>query len=128
MQLGKPSKAVTDTATAVLEGMEAVLETVRPGVTAETVHAAWNKVIGRYGLKKESRIGYAIGIGYPPDWGEHTISLRPGDGTVLEPSHTVHCILGMWMEDWGLEVSETILVTEKGAECLTNFPRELFIR
>jgi Xaa-Pro dipeptidase len=128
MQLGKPRKAVTDTAKAVLEGMEAVLETVKPGITAETVHAAWNKVIGRYGLKKESRIGYAIGIGYPPDWGEHTISLRPGDRTVLEPNHSVHCILGMWMENWGLEVSETILVTETGAECLTSFPRELFIR
>ncbi len=128
MQLGKPGKAVTDTAAAVLEGMEAVLDTVKPGVTAEAVHAAWNQVIGRYGLKKESRIGYAIGIGYPPDWGEHTISLRPDDRTILEPSHTVHCILGMWMEDWGLEVSETILITETGAECLTNFPRELFIR
>lgn len=128
MQLGKPGKPVIDTAKAVLEGMEAVLDTVKPGVTAETVHAAWNKVMGRYGLKKESRIGYAIGIGYPPDWGEHTISLRPGDRTVLEPGHTVHCILGMWMEDWGLEVSETILVTETGAECMTNYPRELFIR
>jgi Xaa-Pro aminopeptidase len=128
MQLGKPGRAVTETAKAVLEGMEAVLATIKPGVTAETVHAAWNKVIGRYGLKKESRIGYAIGIGYPPDWGEHTISLRPGDRTVLEPSHTVHCILGMWMENWGLEVSETILVTETGAECLTNFPREVFVK
>jgi len=128
MQLGKPPKAVTNTAAAVLEGMEAVLDTMKPGVAAETVHGAWNKVIGRYGLTKESRIGYAIGIGYPPDWGEHTISLRPGDRTMLEPDHTVHCILGMWMENWGLEVSETILVTETGAECLTNFPRELFVR
>jgi ectoine hydrolase len=108
--------------------MEAVVDTVRPGTTAEQVHAAWNRVIGRYGLKKESRIGYAIGIGYPPDWGEHTIRLRPGDRTVLEPGMTIHCILGMWMEGWGLEVSETILVTEKGAECLTKFPRDLHVK
>jgi ectoine hydrolase len=114
-----------DVAKAVLEGMEAVVERIRPGVSAEDVHEAWQAIIGRYGLKKESRIGYAMGIGYPPDWGEHTISLRPGDRSVLDPGNTVHCILGMWMEGWGLEVSETILVSEQGAECLTQFPREL---
>ena len=37
----------------------------------------------RHGLEKESRIGYSVGINYPPDWGEHTMSLRPGDKTVL---------------------------------------------
>jgi ectoine hydrolase len=128
MQLGKPTQQVLDTAKAVLEGMDAILSKLRPGIPAEDVHAAWNKVIGRYGLKKESRIGYSIGIGYPPDWGEHTISLRPKDRTMLEPNHTVHCILGMWMEGWGLEISETILVTDTGAECLTNFPRDIHVK
>ena len=77
MQLGKMPHDVTDTAKAVLEGMEAVLATARPGIFAEDVEAAWRKVIARYGVKKESRIGYSIGVAYPPDWGEHTISLRP---------------------------------------------------
>jgi Xaa-Pro dipeptidase len=125
LQLGRPPSKVMEVAKAVLEGMEAVVDRIRPGVSAEDVHAAWQAIIGRYGLKKESRIGYAIGVGYPPDWGEHTISLRPGDRSILEAGNTVHCILGMWMEGWGLEVSETILLTEQGAECLTQFSREL---
>jgi ectoine hydrolase len=128
MQLGKPPAEVVDTAKAVLEGMEAVMDRIKPGTKAEDVHAAWQTVIGRYRLKKESRIGYAIGVGYPPDWGEHTISLRPGDESIFEPGNTVHCILGMWMEGWGLEVSETILVTETGAECLTKFPRDVHVK
>jgi Xaa-Pro dipeptidase len=128
LQLGRLSQNVRETAKAVLEGMDAVLDTIRPGATGEQVHAVWNKVIARYGLQKESRIGYAIGLGYPPDWGEHTISLRPGDITVLAPNNTLHCILGMWMEDWGLEISETILVTETGAECLTDFPRDIHVK
>jgi ectoine hydrolase len=128
MQLGKTPKRVADTAKAVLEGMEAVLATTRPGIFAEDVEAAWRKVITRHGLKKESRIGYSIGVAYPPDWGEHTISLRPGDKTVLEPGNVVHCILGMWMEGWGIEVSETILVTDKGNETLTKFPREIHVK
>ncbi|CAN5407541.1 M24 family metallopeptidase [soil metagenome] len=128
MRLGKPDQALTDTAKAVLEGMDAVVDAIRPGVTGEAVELAWRTVIARYGLKKESRIGYAMGVGYPPDWGEHTISLRQGDKSVLEPGNTVHSILGMWMDGWGMEVSETILVTDRGAECLTQFPRAVFMK
>jgi Xaa-Pro aminopeptidase len=125
LQLGRPGPKVLDTAKAVLEGMETVLATMRPGVTGEDVEAAWRAVIARHGLKKESRIGYSIGLGFPPDWGEHTISLRQGDRRVLEPGNVLHSILGMWMDGWGIEISETILVTERGCEALTEFPREV---
>jgi Xaa-Pro dipeptidase len=128
MQLGKAPAKVIDTGKAVIEGMDAVLQTVRPGATAEQVESAWRAVIARYGLKKESRIGYSIGVAYPPDWGEHTISLRQGDKTLLEPGNVLHSILGMWMDGWGIEVSETILVTETGNETLTRFPREIYIK
>lgn len=128
LQLGKMPVKVNDTSKAVLEGMEAVLASIRPGVTAEAVEASWRKVIERHGLKKESRIGYSIGVAYPPDWGEHTISLRPGDTTILKPGNVLHSILGMWMDGWGIEVSETILVTETGCETLTNFPRDIHVK
>ena len=126
LQLGRMPPKVADTASAVLEGMEAVLAAARPGATAEAVEAAWRAVIARAGLKKESRIGYSIGLGYPPDWGEHTISLRAGDRSVLEPGNVLHAILGMWMAGWGIEVSETILITARGCESLTSFPRAIF--
>jgi ectoine hydrolase len=125
MQLGKTGPKVNETAEAVLEGMDAVLSTTRPGAVAEEVEVAWRKVIERHGLKKESRIGYSIGVAYPPDWGEHTISLRPGDRTVLQAGNVIHSILGMWMDGWGIEISETILVTETGHETLTKFPRHI---
>ncbi|WP_019995421.1 M24 family metallopeptidase [Aureimonas ureilytica] len=128
LQLGRPSPKVVDTGKAVIEGMDAVLGAIRPGVLAQDVEAAWRQVIGRYGLTKESRIGYSIGVAYPPDWGEHTISLRPGDETVLQPGNVLHSILGMWMDGWGIEVSETILVTENGCETLTNFPRDIHVK
>ena len=35
-------------------------------------------VLNRHGYRKESRVGYSIGLGFPPDWGERTASLRPG--------------------------------------------------
>jgi ectoine hydrolase len=125
VQLGRAAKKVVQVSGAILDGMDAVLAAIRPGTTAGEVEGAWRKIIGRHGLKKESRIGYSIGIGYPPDWGEHTISLRAHDRSVLEPGNVFHAILGMWMEGWGIEVSETVLVTDAGCETLTRFPREL---
>ena len=127
MHVGKSPQRLLDTAKAVIEGMQAVLDTVREGAIAEDVEAAWRAVINRHGLKKESRIGYAIGLGYPPDWGERTVSLRPGDKTALQADMTLHVILGMWMDGWGIEVSETMRVLPKGVELFTDFPRDVLV-
>lgn len=125
--MGPPPKKLEHTALVVEEGMNAVLETVKSGVSAHEVHAAWQSVLDKYGLEKPSRIGYGIGLGYVPDWGEHTLSLRTGEKTIIQENQTIHVMLGMWMDGWGFEMSETIQVTENGAKCLTDIPRGLRI-
>ena len=127
VQLGEGSQLLFDTASAVQEGLDAVLDTVKAGAITGDVHQAWQTVLDKHELVKESRIGYGIGVGYSPDWGEHTISLRPGETTPLEQGMTLHVILGMWMADWGMELSETMLVTDSGVECLTQFPRDVHV-
>jgi ectoine hydrolase len=93
------------------------------------VEAVWRAFTTKKGHEKSSRIGYSIGLGYPPDWGERTASLRPHDTTVLEPDMCFHMILGMWRESWGYELSETFRVTSAGPpEVLTAFPRKLFVK
>jgi Xaa-Pro aminopeptidase len=110
----------------VVEGLEAALDAAEPGVTCEQVERAWRDVIAKHDIEKEERIGYSMGLGYPPDWGEHTASLRPGDETVLEENMTFHMIPGLWFDDFGVELSETFRVTSTGAEVLADFPRTLF--
>jgi Xaa-Pro aminopeptidase len=124
--VGEPPEEVQETADIVVEGIEAALDAVEPGVTAEAVEAAWRETIAKYGVEKEERIGYSMGLGYPPDWGEHTASLRPKDTTELEENMTFHMIPGLWFDDFGVELSETFRVTEDGVEVLAEFPRELF--
>jgi ectoine hydrolase len=85
-------------------------------------------VINRHGLTKESRVGYPVGIGYPPDWGERTVSLRAEDKTELAPGMAFHLILGMWMDGWGYETSESVLVGPGGAELLTHVPQGLVVK
>jgi Xaa-Pro aminopeptidase len=41
---------------------------------------------------------------------------------------TLHLIPGIWMDDFGIEISECILITETGAEPLCDFPRELVVK
>lgn len=125
--IGKPSDQVKRTAEIAVEGLNAALEQAKPGNTCEDIEAAWRKVLAKNGMEKESRIGYSMGLNYPPDWGEHTASLRPGDKTILVPGMTFHCIPGMYLDDYGVSISESLVITEKGCETFANFPRKLFI-
>ncbi len=127
VHIGEPSQTLLTTAKAVGEGMDEVLKSMKADVRCCDVHAAWQAVLDQYGLEKKSRIGYSIGVGYSPDWGEHTISFRPDDQTALPENAVVHIILGMWMDGWGMELSETIHVRETDAICLTQFPRDVHI-
>lgn len=128
VMLGDPPRRLSEAAKVVAEGMQAALSAIRPGVTGSGVHTAFNDVIAAHGLVKESRIGYSIGIGYPPDWGERTVSLRPGETTVLAEGMAFHVILGLWMHGWGYELSEPVVVTSTGVERLTELSQELTIR
>ena len=124
--VGDPPAELEHTAEVVVEGLEAALDVAEPGVTCEAVERAWRETIAQYDIEKEDRIGYSMGLGYPPDWGEHTASLRPGDETVLEEDMTFHMIPGIWTDELGVEISETFHVTSNGAETLADFPRRLF--
>ena len=127
VQLGEGPKKVFETAKAVEEGLDAVLDILKPNIPAGLVHRAWQDVLDKHGLVKDSRIGYSIGVAYSPDWGEHTVSLRAEEGTVIEENMTLHVMLGMWMDGWGMELSETVAITDTGAECLTQFKRDVHI-
>jgi Xaa-Pro aminopeptidase len=126
--LGPAPAELRRLAEVIAEGLEAVLGTVRAGRTCHDLAVAWQGVIRRHGVEKDSRIGYPVGIGFPPTWGELTASIREGDETVLEAGMTFHCIPAIWLETTGVVISETFAVTETGADVFAECPRELFVR
>jgi ectoine utilization protein EutD len=128
LYLGKPPEKMRHAAEVVVEGISAALDVAKPGALARDVHAAWTRTIERHGLFKDSRCGYSIGLNYPPDWGERTISFRAIDETVLEPNVTMHFMPGIWLDDWGIAISEAIRITATGVETFCNFPRRLFVK
>ncbi|MYL43183.1 M24 family metallopeptidase [Virgibacillus massiliensis] len=126
--LGIPDENIQYIADVVVEGINYTLDAIKPGITCEEVEAVWRKTVERSGIKKDSRLGYSMGLNYPPDWGEHTASLRAGDKTVLQENMTFHMIPGIWLDHMGVEISESFRVTEKGCEVLAEFPRELLVK
>jgi ectoine hydrolase len=47
---------------------------------------------------------------------------------LLEPNMTLHFMTGLWMEDWGFEITESIVIGNGSPECLANAPRKLVIK
>ena len=125
--IGTPSPQLQELSEVVIDGVNAALDMVKPGVTCGEVDETWQKVLKHHGYSKESRLGYPFGLNYPPDWGEHTASLRTGDPTVLRPNMVFHLIAGMWLDGYGLEISEPFRVTSTGCQTLANVERRLFV-
>ena len=126
--LGQPPPAMLAAEQAILEGMEAGLAAAKPGNRCEDIANAFFAVLRRHGIEKDSRTGYPIGLSYPPDWGERTMSLRKGDKTELQANMTFHFMTGLWADDWGLELTESILITDTGVETFCTTPRQLFVK
>ena len=73
--------------------------------------------------------GYSVGIGFPPDWVEHSMYLHEGDERPLQAGMTFHSPIGYFIpaKDVAAYYSETWVVTENGGVPLTTMPRELVV-
>ena len=126
--LGKAEQKKIDAIKATNEALDEGISAIKPGNTADHVAQKFWAVLDKHDIKKESRTGYSIGIGYPPDWGEHTINISKGDQTILHPNVTFHMIAVMQFGSWGVEASHSLRVTENGSEKFSDFSSDLFIK
>ena len=127
--LGSPPADMRRAEKAVLDALDAGLDAARAGNRASDLARRFFSVMEEAGFQKEGRCGYPIGISYPPDWGERTISLRATDDSVLEPGMTFHFMPGLWMDTWGLEITESFVVVEDGpGEPLADVSRDIHVK
>lgn len=127
--LGTPPDHMKQAEAALVEGIAAGIDAARAGNRAADVAHALGGALERAGIERSARCGYPIGLSYPPDWGERTISFRVEDDTILEPGMTFHFMPGLWMDDWGLAITEPILISDTGpATCFCDRPRELYVK
>ena len=130
--LGDPRDEWLRAADACIGAVEAALETIKPGATphdADTAARAVTQKAG-FGDYHRNRLGYSIGVSYPPDWGEGEImSLRQEEHRELKPGMTFHMPpLCLKYREYGIGFSESIVVTETGCERLSKLPRDVIVK
>ncbi len=126
--LGEPTARMEELYRVVREACDACIAEIRAGVPATRPHEAAKKVIADAGLDdyRLHTTGYGIAPGYPPSWGEYihlfgdsTYTLEAGMIVSVEPPVMIH------EERLGARIIDDVLVTEKGAEILSGFTRDL---
>jgi Xaa-Pro dipeptidase len=130
--VGKPKDEWVRAAEACIASVQAALDFIRPGVTSHDADTAARAVTTKAGFADyhRNRLGYSIGLNYPPDWGEgEIISLRQGEERELKPGMTFHMPpLCLKYREYGIGFSETIVVTKTGCERLSKLPREVVVK
>ncbi|WP_352757037.1 Xaa-Pro peptidase family protein [Mesorhizobium sp. M0955] len=124
--MGTPGDELARTADLLLECQEKAFSLMRPGAVARDVDAAVRRPVLDAGLREtySSRVGYSLGIGFPPVSGEWaTRDFMAGDTWILEPNMVFHMIVVAK----GISFSETILMTETGYERLGSLERRLTV-
>ena len=113
--LGKPKDEWLRVAAACIGAVYAAMSTIKPGVTPHDADRAARAVTeaAGFGGYHRNRLGYSIGVSYPPDWGEGEIlSLRADEHRPLMPGMTFHMPpLCLKYREFGIGFSESIVVT-----------------
>ncbi len=137
VHMGEPAREMFDAYEAAKAANQAARSFIKAGVTGGEVFEVIKETAEPYGMGEEPdlRVGYSIGLAFPPDWAEgHIISIKKGEERALEAGMTFH-LTGTHAIGWpgtgnpGIaRCSDTLLVTEVGCETLTDgLERKLYV-
>ena len=113
----KSQAAVYEVAVA---SQQAALNALRPGVTAESVHAAYAKVIQGAGYDHPFRCGRATGFSFL-----EKPQLVTGDTTILQPGMVLAIDGSVAVDTFRAQVGDSFIITEDGYEGVTDHPKSL---
>lgn len=123
MIVGKPTEKQQKYFNIMLKMQDAALEAYKPGAKCSDVDKASLKVAKEFGCTDLLRhhTGHGIGLeGHEPPW------IDQGDNTILKPEMVFSCEPGIYIPGFaGFRHSDTIVITEDGAEMITYYPRDL---
>jgi Xaa-Pro aminopeptidase len=127
--IGPPSGEQADTASRLIEIQNEQIAAMKPGAVARDVDHVCRARVLEAGLRDsyDNFTGYTLGYygaTHPPRTSDFTRAFVPTADWVLEPSMVFHMYTGAR----DMSFSETVLVTESGAERLTRLERRLFTR
>jgi len=123
MIVGKPTSKQKRYFNVMTEAQEAAFKMFKPGVKCSDVDKATVKVFKKAGLMHlvKHHTGHGLGLeGHERPW------LDMGNNESLRAGMVVSCEPGIYETGFaGFRHSDTILITEDGAEIITYYPRDL---
>jgi len=99
---------------------QAALDAMRPGVTAESVHAAYAEVIQGAGYEYPFRCGRSTGFSFL-----ETPQLVTGDRTILQPGMVFAVDGSVSVETFRAQVGDSFIITKDGWEAVTEHPKSI---
>ena len=117
-KIAQPDQA--DVYKVALDSQSAALDALRPGVTAESVHAAYAKVIQGAGYEYPFRCGRATGFSFL-----EAPQLVTGDKTILQPGMVLAVDGSVSTDTFRAQVGDSFVVTEDGYQPLTDHPKAI---
>ena len=122
---GEPGPREAGAAEALLAGLQAAIEHIRPGVAAAEIHRAATEAVRGAGLAGFQRYHVGHGIGREP---YERPKLAAGIATPLEAGEVLRVETPYYEHGWsGLSLKEMVLVTRSGARVLNRSARGLVV-
>jgi Xaa-Pro aminopeptidase len=123
MIVGKPTAKQKRYFNVMVKAQEAAFEAFKPGAKCSDVDKATINVFKKAGLMHlvKHHTGHGLGLeGHEPPW------LDIGNDEPLRTGMVVSCEPGIYETGFaGFRHSDTVLITEDGAEIITYYPRNL---
>ena len=115
-----PAEDVARVYKVAVASQRAALDALRPGVTAESVHAAYAEVIQSAGFDYPFRCGRATGFSFL-----EAPQLVTGDKTVIAPGMVFAVDGSVTVDGFRAQVGDSFIITQDGWEAVTDHPKTL---
>lgn len=121
--LGEQNAQLAEIYRIVLEANTRAISVCAPGITGEAIDAIARQTIIQHGYGAYFTHGTGHGLGLEIHEEPY---IRPGSKTVLKPGMIITIEPGIYIEGLGgVRIEDVVLITEHGAEVLTNSPKHL---
>lgn len=103
-----------------IASQKAALDALRPGITAESIHAEYAEVIQGAGYEYPFRCGRATGFSFL-----EAPQLVTGDKTLIQPGMVLAVDGSVSVDSFRAQVGDSFIITEDGWEPLTHHPKSV---